>query len=247
MSSTNIRKPNEARPLVLEAVPMPQKKKPGAISIWASRGHTKILCSATWVEGTPRFVTEGQGWLTAEYGMLPVSTSTRCDREAARGKQNGRTVEIQRLIGRALRNAIDFKKLGDATILIDCDVFQADGSTRTTAITGSCVALVLLLQSMQYQKKLKKDPLRYLISAISVASDANGKVHLDPDYAMDLHAGADINVVMNEAGDFLEIQGTAEGHAISKDSLDTIIAYATEELKDTIELQKNFIKQYGHD
>jgi ribonuclease PH len=246
MSPSSTRKPDQARDLHFEAVDASYKKQKDTISIWASRGNTKILCSATWQDNTPRHVPDGQGWLTAEYSMLPSSTHTRCDREAVRGKQNGRTVEIQRLIGRALRNAVDFKKLGEHTILIDCDVFQADGSTRTTAITGACVALILLLQRMQYTKKLKKDPLNYFIAAVSVAADARGAVHLDPDYAMDLHAGADVNVVMNEHDAFLEIQGTAEGQAITKKTLDTIITYASNELKTNIEQQKAFIQDFLH-
>ena len=173
-------------------------------------GNTKVLCTASVETSVPRFLKgTGQGWITAEYGMLPRATHTRNDREAARGKQSGRTQEIQRLIGRSLRAMVDLKKLGENTITIDCDVLQADGGTRTAAITGGAVALVDALAALQAQKKLKHDPLKGLVAAISVGM-YQGEALLDLCYEEDSKCETDLNVVMTQSGEFIELQGTAE-------------------------------------
>lgn len=173
-------------------------------------GDTKVICTASVEEGVPRFLKgEGRGWITAEYGMLPRSTGTRMGREAARGKQGGRTVEIQRLIGRSLRSAVDLAKLGEHTITVDCDVIQADGGTRTASITGACVALVDALRHMQRNKMISADPLLGMVASVSVGI-YNGTPVLDLDYPEDSTADTDMNIVMTESGGLIEIQGTAE-------------------------------------
>lgn len=188
-------------------------------SVLVSFGHTKVLCTASVNKGVPRFLQDsGQGWLTAEYGMLPRCTHSRMDREAARGKQGGRTVEIQRLIGRSLRAAVDLSKMPDLTITIDCDVIQADGGTRTAAISGGCVALVDALRHCQRNKLISEDPLRHLIGAISVGI-YQGNAVLDLDYDEDSNAETDMNVVMNDKGGFIEVQGTAEGEPLDNSQL----------------------------
>ena len=201
-------------------------------------GDTRVLCTASVESGVPRFLRgEGSGWLTAEYGMLPRSTSTRMDREAARGKQGGRTVEIQRLIGRSLRAAVDLSALGEYTIKLDCDVLQADGGTRTAAITGACVALVDALASMGRQKLLQSDPLRTLIAAVSVGV-CDGRPVLDLDYREDSSAQTDMNVVMNQQGEFIEVQGTAESQPFSAEQLDGMLGLARSGIATLIELQR---------
>lgn len=201
-------------------------------------GKTRVLCTASVIEGVPRFLRDAnQGWITAEYGMLPRSTHTRCDREAARGKQSGRTQEIQRLIGRSLRSCVDLKKLGDYTIIVDCDVLQADGGTRTAAISGGCVALVKAIQSMQYRKLIKDDPVKHLIAAVS-AGIYQGKPVLDLDYAEDSTAYTDMNVVMTEHGQFVEIQGTAEEESFSPEELQAMLTLATQGISEIIAKQR---------
>ncbi len=179
-------------------------------SVLVSFGNTKVICTASVEEGVPRFLKgQGQGWVTAEYGMLPRSTGSRMGREAARGKQGGRTVEIQRLIGRSLRAALDLKALGEFQITLDCDVIQADGGTRTASITGACVALVDALRYMQREKLLTTDPLLHMVASVSVGI-YDGVAVLDLDYPEDSNAETDMNVVMTSAGGLIEIQGTAE-------------------------------------
>ena len=196
-------------------------------SVLVAFGHTQVICTASVEEGVPRFLRgKGQGWLTAEYGMLPRSTGTRMGREAARGRQGGRTQEIQRLIGRSLRAGLDLAKLGEYTITLDCDVIQADGGTRTAAITGACVALVDALNGMQRDKRLLEDPLLGLVAAVSVGV-FDGVPVLDLDYVEDSTAHTDMNVVMGEAGGFIEVQGTAEGEPFERGALDAMLDLAT--------------------
>jgi ribonuclease PH len=179
-------------------------------SVLVEFGDTKVLCTASVSEGVPRFLKgSGEGWITAEYGMLPRSTDTRIEREATRGKQGGRTLEIQRLIGRALRAAVNMKTFGENTIIIDCDVIQADGGTRTAAITGGMIALLDALYHLKRKGAIKAEPLKYLIAAVSVGI-YKGQPMLDLDYIEDSSADTDMNVIMNEHGQFIEIQGTGE-------------------------------------
>ena len=190
-------------------------------------GNTKVICTASISAGVPGFLRgKGEGWLTAEYGMLPRSTGSRMDREAARGKQSGRTVEIQRLIGRSLRAALDLKLLGERTLTVDCDVIQADGGTRTASISGACVAVVDALNGLQRSGELDTDPLKHMISAVSVGV-WNGLPVLDLDYVEDSSADSDMNVVMTEHGGLIEVQGTAEGATFSQDELSELLALAT--------------------
>ena len=195
-------------------------------SVLVSFGQTKVICTASVSAGVPGFLRgKGEGWLTAEYGMLPRSTGSRMDREAARGKQGGRTVEIQRLIGRSLRAALDLKILGERTITVDCDVIQADGGTRTAAISGACVAVVDALNHLQRAGELDADPLKHLISAVSVGV-WNGVLVADLDYAEDSTADSDMNVVMTEQGGLIEVQGTAEAATFSQEELTGLLALA---------------------
>lgn len=197
-------------------------------SVLVEFGNTKVICTASVIAGVPRFLKgKNQGWLTAEYGMLPRATQERTDREAVKGKQGGRTVEIQRLIGRALRSMVDLTALGENTITIDCDVIQADGGTRTAAITGSCVALIDALKVLKKKLNLAKDPWRGLIAAVSVGI-YQGQVVLDLDYKEDSNAHTDMNVIMNDQGKLIEVQGTAEKDAFSRDELMAMleVAYA---------------------
>jgi ribonuclease PH len=195
-------------------------------SVLACFGNTKVLCTASISDGVPPFLRgKGQGWLTAEYGMLPRSTGTRMDREAARGKQSGRTVEIQRLIGRSLRASIDLKVLGERTMTIDCDVLQADGGTRTTAITGASVAVVSALNKLQRAGDLKLDPLIDRVCAVSVGM-WNGQPVVDLDYPEDSTAQSDINVVMLASGGLIEVQGTAEDKVFTRSELNKLLDLA---------------------
>lgn len=197
-------------------------------SVLVEFGDTKVLCTASVEERIPQFLRgKGEGWVTAEYGMLPRSTGSRMGREAARGKQGGRTMEIQRLIGRSLRAAIDLKALGERSITIDCDVIQADGGTRTASITGAFVALHDAIDYLITNKKIKKNPLHGQIASVSVGI-YNGTPVLDLDYAEDSTAETDMNIVMNDAGAYIEIQGTAEGHAFRADELQAMLALASE-------------------
>ncbi|MGH8493203.1 MAG: ribonuclease PH [Moraxellaceae bacterium] len=207
-------------------------------SVLVEFGDTKVLCTASVENTVPRFLKgKGEGWITAEYGMLPRSTHTRSDREASRGKQGGRTLEIQRLIGRSLRAAVDLKKLGENTITIDCDVIQADGGTRTASITGACVALVDALSFLLEKKAIKNDPLLGLVAAVSVGM-YKGVPVLDLDYPEDSACETDMNVVMTQAGGFVEVQGTAEAKPFSRSEADAMLVLAEKGINDLIALQK---------
>ena len=196
-------------------------------SVLVCFGFTKVICTVSVGTGVPGFLRgSGQGWLTAEYGMLPRSTGSRMDREATRGKQSGRTIEIQRLIGRSLRAALDLKLLGERTLTVDCDVIQADGGTRTAAISGACVAVVDALNRLQRSGELEADPLRHLISAVSVGV-WNGMPVADLDYTEDSSADSDMNVVMTENGGLIEVQGTAEGATFTQEELNELLALAS--------------------
>lgn len=196
-------------------------------SVLVSFGRTKVICTASISAGVPSFLRgKGEGWLTAEYGMLPRSTGSRMDREAVRGKQGGRTVEIQRLIGRSLRAALDLRLLGERTLTVDCDVIQADGGTRTASISGACMAVVDALNALQRSGELDADPLKHLISAVSVGM-WQGVPVADLDYAEDSTADSDINVVMTEQGGLIEVQGTAEGATFSQEELSELLALAS--------------------
>jgi len=206
-------------------------------SVLASFGDTRVLCTATIQDGVPGFLRgKGRGWVTAEYGMLPRATHQRTDREAARGRQSGRTQEIQRLIGRSLRAVIDLEALGERTVIMDCDVLQADGGTRTTAITGAYVALADAVKYLLARKQLSKPPLHGQIAAVSVGI-YRGQVVLDLDYQEDGEAETDMNVVMNEAGGFIEIQGTAEGHAFRQQELEQMLTLARAGISELHRLQ----------
>jgi len=195
-------------------------------SVLVSFGNTKVICTASVGAGVPGFLRgKGEGWLTAEYGMLPRSTGSRMDREAARGKQTGRTVEIQRLIGRSLRAALDLRLLGERTLTVDCDVIQADGGTRTAAISGACVAVVDALNRLQRTGELAADPLRHMICAVSVGV-WKGVPVVDLDYAEDSRADSDMNVVLTESGGLVEVQGTAEGATFSREELSRLVDLA---------------------
>jgi len=195
-------------------------------SVLVEFGETRVLCTASVEETVPSFLRgKGQGWVTAEYGMLPRATHTRTAREAAKGKQSGRTQEIQRLIGRALRAVVDLKGLGERTVTIDCDVLQADGGTRTASITGGYVALFDAVEMLINRKLLKFNPVHGQVAAVSVGI-YNGAPVLDLDYAEDSNAETDMNVVMNSGGGFIEVQGTAEGHAFRRNELDELLNLA---------------------
>jgi ribonuclease PH len=196
-------------------------------SVLVSFGATRVLCTASVEESVPSFLRgQNQGWVTAEYGMLPRATHTRSAREAARGKQTGRTQEIQRLIGRALRAVVDLKALGERTITLDCDVLQADGGTRTAAITGGFVALADAVDGLLKRRAIQANPLHGQVAAVSVGI-YRGTPVLDLDYAEDSNAETDMNVVMNSGGAFVEVQGTAEGHAFRRDELDRLLDLAS--------------------
>ncbi|MFM8845352.1 MAG: ribonuclease PH [Gammaproteobacteria bacterium] len=196
-------------------------------SVLVEFGGTRVLCTASIEDGVPGFLRgRGQGWVTAEYGMLPRATHTRSAREAAKGKQSGRTQEIQRLIGRSLRAVMDMSALGERTVTLDCDVLQADGGTRTAAITGSYVALVDACQTLIARGALASSPLHGQVAAVSVGI-CGGVPVLDLDYLEDSQAETDMNIVMKDGGSFVEIQGTAEGHAFRREELDAMLALAT--------------------
>jgi ribonuclease PH len=200
-------------------------------------GDTRVLCTATIEEGVPGFLRgKGQGWVTAEYGMLPRATHTRSAREAARGKQSGRTQEIQRLIGRSLRAVVDMRALGERTVTIDCDVLQADGGTRTAAISGSYVALADAVDALRRRGVLKGSPLHGQVAAVSVGI-VGGIPVLDLDYEEDSEAETDMNVVMNNGGGFIEVQGTAEGHAFRRNELDALLNLAATGIGELCALQ----------
>ena len=204
-------------------------------SVLVSFGDTRVICTASVESGVPRFLRgSGKGWITSEYGMLPRSTNTRMDREASRGKQGGRTFEIQRLIGRSLRAAVDMDKLGESTIRIDCDVIQADGGTRTASITGACVALLDAVKSLEVETRL--------IASVSVGI-VNGQPMLDLEYSEDSAADTDMNVVMTEQGQFIEVQGTAEAAPFSADELNEMLSLAKEGIKELIEIQRSVLTE----
>ncbi|MGA2776103.1 MAG: ribonuclease PH [Steroidobacteraceae bacterium] len=196
-------------------------------SVLVGFGDTRVLCTASVEDGVPSFLRgQQQGWVTAEYGMLPRATHTRSAREAARGKQTGRTQEIQRLIGRALRAIVDLKALGERTVTIDCDVLQADGGTRTAAITGGYVALADAVDALIARRVIHSNPLHGQVAAVSVGI-YRGTALIDLDYAEDSNAETDMNVVMNSGGGFIEVQGTAEGHAFRRNELDQLLDLAS--------------------
>ena len=207
-------------------------------SVLVEFGDTKVICNATIEESVPRFLKgTGKGWVTAEYGMLPRSTGKRMGREAAQGKQGGRTMEIQRLIGRSLRAVVDMQALGERSITIDCDVIQADGGTRTASITGGYVAMVDAIAHLRKKKIIKSNPIHGYIASVSVGI-YQGVPVLDLDYKEDSEAETDMNVVMNEAGAFIEVQGTAEGHAFRMDELQTMLELAKNGIGELIKKQQ---------
>lgn len=210
-------------------------------SVLIEFGNTKVLCTASVEESVPSFLRgRGEGWVTAEYGMLPRSTNTRTAREAAKGKQSGRTQEIQRLIGRSLRAVVDMKALGERQITIDCDVLQADGGTRTASITGACVALHDALQKLVATGALPASPLKDWVAAVSVGM-YEGEPVLDLDYAEDSSCDTDMNVVMTGRGGFVEIQGTAEGVPFERRDLDALLALAGTGIQQLVTLQKQAV------
>ena len=211
-------------------------------SVLVEFGDTKVICTASVENKVPPFLRgQGQGWITAEYGMLPRSTGDRMGREASRGKQGGRTIEIQRLIGRSLRAAVDMQALGENSITIDCDVIQADGGTRTASITGGCVALVDALNSMVEAGTLKESPIRQMIGAVSVGM-YQGQPVLDLDYPEDSAAETDLNVIMTDKGGFIEIQGTAEGAPFERTELDEMLELARGGIDTLFEAQRKALQ-----
>ncbi|WP_216782461.1 ribonuclease PH [Candidatus Profftia tarda] len=207
-------------------------------SVLVELGYTKVLCNATVEEGVPRFLrSHRQGWVNAEYGMLPRSTHIRITREASRGKQSGRTMEIQRLIARSLRAAVDLRKMGEFTITLDCDVIQADGGTRTASITGACVALADCLNYLVVRGKIKDNPMKCMVGAVSVGV-VHGQVVCDLEYSEDSIAETDMNIVMMEDGRIIELQGTAEGDPFSQEQLIQLLAIARSSLKEIVQAQK---------
>jgi len=211
-------------------------------SVLIEFGNTKVLCNATVESKVPRFLKgSGQGWITAEYGMLPRSTGSRMGREAARGKQGGRTMEIQRLIGRSLRAAVDLEKLGEHTITIDCDVIQADGGTRTASITGGFVALADAIQTLIDSKAITTNPIQSHIASISVGI-YQGLPVADLDYPEDSNCDTDMNIVMNEEGGFIEIQGTAEGNAFTHPELQAMLKLGSDAISSLIKIQKTALE-----
>ena len=206
-------------------------------SVLISMGETQVLCTASVLEKVPPFLKgKGQGWVTAEYGMLPRSTHTRSDREAAKGKQSGRTQEIQRLIGRSLRAVMDMSLLGERTIQIDCDVLQADGGTRCASITGAWIAVADAVDGLLAKGLLTQNPLKDSVAAISVGM-VDGRAVLDLDYPEDSGCDADMNVVMTGAGGFVEVQGTAEGHTFDRAELNALLQLAENGIKELAQLQ----------
>ena len=228
------REPDQTRAITLTR----QYTKHAEGAVLVEFGDTKVICTASVENGVPRFLKgQGKGWITAEYGMLPRSTGSRMGREAARGKQGGRTVEIQRLIGRSLRAAVDMSALGEHTIVVDCDVIQADGGTRTAAITGGCLALADALEHLVRGKRLPRSPLKQWVAAISVGIFEGSPV-LDLDYDEDSQAETDMNVIMTDQGGFIELQGTAEAAPFSQEELDKMLTLARKGLEELFTLQK---------
>ena len=234
-----MKRPSERAPDQMRQVSMTRHyTKHAEGSVLVEFGDTKVICTVSVEAGVPRFLRgSGQGWINAEYGMLPRSTGSRMQRESSRGKQGGRTLEIQRLIGRSLRAAVDLKTLGENTLYIDCDVIQADGGTRTASITGACVALVDALRAMKQRGALKKVPEVQMIAAISVGI-YKGVPVLDLDYPEDSSADTDLNVVMTDKGGFIEVQGTAEAAPFSADDLNAMLALARQGCEQLFSLQQ---------
>ncbi|OCF93831.1 ribonuclease PH [Gilliamella sp. wkB7] len=211
-------------------------------SVLVEFGETKVLCNATVEESVPRFLKgQNQGWVTAEYGMLPRATNSRTQREAAKGKQTGRTMEIQRLIARSLRAMIDLKLLGEYTITLDCDVIQADGGTRTASITGACVALNDAINKMIADGKLKQNPIKSLVAAVSVGI-VEGQAVCDLEYIEDSNADTDMNVIMTDDGRIIEVQGTAEGEPFSHEELLELLELAKNGIATIIDAQRQALK-----
>lgn len=236
-----MRKFDKLRPFSLEPHVSPFAEGSCLITM----GNTKVLCTASVEEKVPPFKEKsGEGWVTAEYGMLPRSTPTRMEREAAKGKQKSRTQEIQRLIGRALRGVLDFKKLGERTITLDCDCLQADGGTRTASITGAYVALALACHTLLKEKKMEQWPLKDYVAAISVGY-INGKPWLDLDYEKDSKADVDMNVVMTGKGKYIEIQGTAEQKPFTDQQFIALKKLAAKGIKELIQEQKRILRTAG--
>jgi ribonuclease PH len=235
----SITRPSGRRPDQLRAVRLTRHfTRHAEGSVLVEFGDTKVVCTASVEERVPGFLKgAGQGWVTAEYGMLPRSTNTRTDREAARGKQSGRTQEIQRLIGRSLRAVCDLKQLGERTIQIDCDVIQADGGTRTASITGAYVALADAIAWLKEKQLLAGTPLVEAVAAVSVGIYQRSAV-LDLDYAEDAACDTDMNVVMTAAGGFVELQGTAEGAPFSREEMDKLVELAKLGILELFELQR---------
>ena len=227
------RQPDEMRPVAIRR----NYTMHAEGSVLIEFGNTKVLCNASIEDRVPGFLRgKGQGWVTAEYGMLPRSTTERMGREASRGKQGGRTMEIQRLIGRSLRAVMDMEKLGERTVTIDCDVIQADGGTRTASITGGFVALADAINKMVADGTLAESPLCGSVASISVGI-YKGTPVLDLDYPEDSNAETDMNVVMTDAGKFIEVQGTAEGHPFSEEEMNQMLALARKGIGELIQLQ----------
>jgi len=235
------RAPAELRPITIER----GYTRHAEGSVLIAFGDTRVLCTASVEEGVPAFLKgRSQGWVTAEYGMLPRSTHTRTDREAARGKQSGRTQEIQRLIGRSLRAVTDLQALGERTVKLDCDVIQADGGTRTASVTGAFVALHDAVTKLQERGALGASPIRDFVAAVSVGLFESVPV-LDLDYAEDSRCETDMNVVMTGSGAFVEVQGTAEGHPFSAAQMQALIALAQEGIARLVEKQKEALGLAG--
>lgn len=239
-------RPSGRRPEQLRAVKLTRsytRHAEGAVLV--EFGETKVICTASVESSVPRFLRgKGQGWVTAEYGMLPRSTGERMAREASRGRQGGRTLEIQRLIGRSLRAAMDLKALGEHTITVDCDVIQADGGTRTASITGACVALADAVSHLQERGKIKTNPLTNMVASVSVGI-YQGVPVLDLDYAEDSTAETDMNVVMNSTGGFIEIQGTAEAAPFTEAELQAMMVLAKHGIADLVKVQKMALANSG--
>jgi ribonuclease PH len=233
------RQPDELRPIQIAR----HFTKHAEGSVLVAFGDTKVICTASVEERVPPWLRgQGQGWVTAEYGMLPRSTSDRMGREASRGKQGGRTLEIQRLIGRSLRAAIDLKQLGERSITLDCDVIQADGGTRTASITGAYVALCDAIRRTRELDLIESDPMLGMVASVSVGV-YKGVPVLDLDYAEDSNAETDMNVVMNEQRGFIEVQGTAEGDAYSREQLNAMLDLADQGIRQIIQIQREALAE----
>jgi len=232
---------DQLRPLVMQLNPNPYAEG----SVWIEMGNTKVICTATVEDKVPPFMKgQGRGWVTAEYAMLPRATQVRNQRESARGKLTGRTMEIQRLIGRALRSVVDLEALGERTITLDCDVIQADGGTRTTSITGAFVALALAVDKLDSQQPFERYPLTDFLASVSVGV-VDGRPLLDLNYEEDSNAKVDMNVVMTGSGQFVEVQGTGEEQPFSRAELDRLLELAEGGIRYLIERQREALGEKG--